>query len=355
MDFNGYLMSGDKVLSQIQNGYLLQKDHPLLPLYLASGGDLEKWLTSRAIDRYRPNSRILKKILRLTDSSDVAAVLRAHAATITDNYWVKRDSESELTYEQIKFTEDSFAEVALTGSFSSYTKQYTEAQLKSNSPELTNIGSYEKCWRIKNGEWWLYKAGTALERFSELFIAGLGKLLDFDMAEYLPHDTFIKTRDFTKGVFNFEPASSIVGEEEDYEFNYDRLTALSPNLGKPYLDILFMDALCFNVDRHTKNYGILRSQSTGEILGMAPNFDNNIALISRGYGPDPTATNGILIDMFVELLSEKGLSYPLPVLDKAALRNLAECTLPDETIDREYVISMISERWQRTVEKISKL
>ena len=62
------------------------------------------------------------------------------------------------------------------------------------------------------------------------------------------------------------------------------------SLGREYLDILFMDALCFNMDRHTKNYGILRDRDTGKVLRMAPNFDNNIALISRGYGADPRNT-----------------------------------------------------------------
>ena len=43
-----------------------------------------------------------------------------------------------------------------------------------------------------------------------------------------------------------------------------------------------MDSLCLNMDRHTQNFGVLRDVDTGALLRLAPNYDNNVALISRG-------------------------------------------------------------------------
>lgn len=354
MEYDGYLLSGNTPVARIQGGRILPLDIARMPLYLAAGGRFEDWLVSRAIDRHRPNSRILKKVLRLTDSSDAAAVLRAHAATITDNYWI-RSVEDGLSYDDVRFKEDTFAEIALTGSFSSYSKAYEKSQLAAGSPELTNIGSYEKCWRIENGVWWLYKNGSPLERFSELFIARLGKALGFSMAEYQPDGNTIKTPDFTKGKYNYEPAAAIVGDEEDYTLNYDRLVKLDRSFGRQYMDILYMDALCFNVDRHTQNYGILRDRSGGKIIRMAPNFDNNIALISRGYGTDAQSTNGFLIDLFVDFLEERGLTYHPPALDELIVREIAQAVLPDEDIDRNYVTQMVLERGQRLENKLELL
>lgn len=354
MEYNGYLLSGNTPVAQIRRGQIVPLDKSRMPLYLLAGGKLEDWLVSRAIDRHRPNSRILKKVLRLTDSSDSAAALRVHGATITDNYWIRSESEDALDYEAVRFKEDTFAEIALTGSFSSYSRVYENARIAAGSPELTNIGSYEKCWRIWNGGWWLYKSGTPTERFSELFIAKLGEAASLSMAAYLPEGDFVKTPDFTEGLYNYEPAASLVGDEEDYALNYDRLAALHPSLGKQYLDILYMDALCFNMDRHTQNYGILRDRATGEIVRMAPNFDNNIALISRGYGPDARQTNGFLIDLFVELLEDRQLKYPYPVLDEETVRKIAWNTLPEEDIDREYVAEMVLERRQRLERKMEQ-
>ena len=47
--------------------------------------------------------------------------------------------------------------------------------------------------------------------------------------------------------------------------------------------MLFLDTICANPDRHTFNFGILRETVSGKIIGLAPNFDSNMALISRGY------------------------------------------------------------------------
>lgn len=93
MEYNGYLFSGNDPVAKIRRGEIVPLDGARMPLYLAAGGSFETWLESRAIDQHRPNSRILKKILRLTDSSDAAAVLRAHAATVTDNDWVQLEGK----------------------------------------------------------------------------------------------------------------------------------------------------------------------------------------------------------------------------------------------------------------------
>ena len=174
------------------------------------------------------------------------------------------------------------------------------------------------------------------------------------MAKYRESGDYVKTRDFTERCLNFEPAAAIVGEDEDYVLNYERFTALKPSLGKEYLDILFMDALCFNMDRHTKNYGVLRDRTTGEVLCMAPNFDNNIALISRGYGSDPSKTSPMLIDAFLDVLREKRLPYSAPTLNLEELNRLTHSILPSADIRRDYVVSMVENRWQLLVDGIAE-
>ena len=115
---------------------------------------------------------------------------------------------------------------------------------------------------------------------------------------------------------------------------------------KPF-DILFMDALVFNVDRHTQNYGLLRSRETGEILSMAPNFDNNMALISRGYASDLSNIANPLIGQFQELLREKSIQYPVPKLTKETLETIVNEIMPDAEIRRDYVVRFVWQNYER--------
>ena len=46
-----------------------------------------------------------------------------------------------------------------------------------------------------------------------------------------------------------------------------------------FREMVVMDAVMANVDRHAGNYGFLVNNATGEILRMAPLFDHNMACL----------------------------------------------------------------------------
>lgn len=337
---NGTLMSRDTQVAQVKDGNLEVINEALLPLNLKRTGYLEGWLESRAIDRHRTNSRLLKKALRLSNYDDVSMVLKVNAATITDTYWFKGDEESTLTYRDIVFKENLFDKLALYGDPDSFNLKY------SPTPELTNIGSYEKCWRLIDGHWWLYKQGNDLERFSEMFIYELGKALGFSMAEYELDGKYIRSRDFTDGAsVNYEAANGLVGDNDDYIFNFDAFETLFPDTAKQYVTLIYLDTLCFNMDRHTENYGILRDVQTGAVLSLAPNFDNNIALLSRGYPKNEYRKNDKLIELFQELLLKrpKALQYftkqIIPKLDRNLI--LSCCDKIPVKVDRDFLCNFI--------------
>ena len=66
---NGWIMSGDTAVASFHGRVVTPILPERCPLCFQKGGDLEIWLESRAIDRHRTNSRILKRILRLGDTS----------------------------------------------------------------------------------------------------------------------------------------------------------------------------------------------------------------------------------------------------------------------------------------------
>ena len=50
--------------------------------------------------------------------------------------------------------------------------------------------------------------------------------------------------------------------------------------------MLVFDALIYNEDRHFGNFGLLRNNHTGDILGPAPIFDNGLSLFNYAMPDD---------------------------------------------------------------------
>ena len=343
----GFVMSCNTPVAQFSGRAVTPTLPERAPLCFTTGGDLEEWLEMRAVDRHRKNGRILKRLPRLGDTTDLNTALCVHGAKITDNYWIKTRDEQDLKWEDVHFSQDYFADVALRGSIDTFTRHYTPEQLHTPTPELTNTGSFEKCWRFIDGKWVMFKRGSEKELFSEFFVSELGKKLGFPMAGYRIIDGCAATADFTKGRLNFEPMAYLSGENEEFVDNYKVLKRLHPGLEREYLDILFMDALVYNVDRHTQNFGILRDGKTGDILSMAPNFDNNMALISRGYAEDLLQTPNEMVNMFRELLDTERIPYPFPDLAESLVRDVASKVMPGANIDREYVVKFVMANFRK--------
>ena len=298
MNITGTLMSEDRIIATIKNGEITSADNNLLPLYLKRTGNVERWLASRAIDAHRTNSRLLKRALRLRTKDDAQTALAVNAATATDRYWFRPEG-STARYEDIRFKENYFDMLALRGDPNGFSYR------PSRTPELTNTGSFEKCWRLIDGAWWMYKSGNQNEYFSELFICRLGEKLGFPMTHYEMDGDYIRSADFTNGAaLNFEPISALMGENEDYSDCFDAIYEISPELAEQYLRIVWLDTICYNMDRHTENFGFLRDIHSGEIVSMAPNYDNNIALISRGYPNSVSRETDGLIRFFREFLEQ---------------------------------------------------
>lgn len=324
-NINGEIMLENRVVAKVQNNALTFFDSNLAPLFAEHRGDVKEWLKNRAIDSHRTNSRLLKKILRLKEHDDISTVLSVHAVSLTDRYWFRETGET-LCWDDVRFKENLFADLALKGDSASFNIK------PSLTPELTNTGSYEKCWKNINGEWWLYKAGNQKERFSELFVYKLGDMLGFPMAVYEADGDYVRSKDFTNNAsVNLEPICSIVGDDEDYNRSFNVCRAISEDVAKDYLKMIYLDTLCFNRDRHTKNYGFLRDINTGAILSLAPNYDNNLSLIANDC-PDVSRINDGLIRFFSDFINS----------NETAAKMLTEMNIHKVSVsDIENIISSI--------------
>lgn len=176
------------------------------------------------IDRSIPASRSgVRRALETLDLPNTQMLLtRCFGLSLSDQYWV-RPEYSGLEWKQINFFEDPFSENVgdvLLG------KAADAAGFDLRSPDNTSDGYLKKRWKIIGGKRCLLKAGSNL---------------------------------FMQQPFN-EAAASLVDQ------------------------MIVLDYLIANEDRHQNNFGLIRDANTLEWLGAAPIFDSGSSL---GYDKLP--------------------------------------------------------------------
>lgn len=350
-EYTGYVMSGNTVVAEFNKGVLVPPTHKLCPLVIKRTNSIYEFLKSRSIDSGRTNSRLLRKVLNINVKDDTLVSLCSYAASISDNYWFK-PKHSKLKYEDISFNNDIFFDTALKGVITIYPKKLIL------TPELTTNGSYEKGWRNIDGNWWLYKVGTVNERYSEVFYSRLFEKLNLPTAHYEIDGNYIRTANFAKGV-NFEPMVSLVGDNEDVEYIYDALNKINHQIALDYLKLITFDVVLNNVDRHNENCGILRDKETGEIISLAPNYDDNLSLISRNTTLIATEQEGFLSLFLKTIRKSKKIKEGLkeiefPIITSNLLRSIHEEIGLEIEVDFEAIERYIMFRYETVIKAINK-
>lgn len=260
----------------------------LCPAVIFKGASLEGWIKSRSIDVHRSHSRQLYRVLRIRTENitdEIADLInRGHGVSITDNWWIKEESE-QIDYSSLRTYNEEIADIAFYGSHPSksfFAKGYSE---------LGTLGSYEKAWRFIDGSWYMLKNGNKAELISEYYAYCFLKALNVPVAEYKVQrkpsetgltDEWIVSKDYSENAkYDFEPFFNYFGDNEDYDYIIGKMEKQFPSLIKPYVMMCFIDALLLNTDRHNHNAGFLRDSENGRILGMSPLYDFNQSLASR--------------------------------------------------------------------------
>lgn len=338
------IMSKDIIVGEYSDGKYKAIDALREPLFLKTTGDFERWLSERCLDTSRAHSRLLVRITNTSSLSPAEISLKVNAAKITDTYWV-REKGSSLTYEEVLFHTDELAMTALHGNSDGFKYR------KGDTPELTNTGSYEKCWLKKNSGWCLLKKENPREAFSEIFTSEFARNLGFRSVQYAydEKNSSVVSKDFTnEGNLCLEEAAGIIGEDhDDFEKNYQVFSEMRPGFAEEYQRLLFIDAVCMNYDRHSYNYGVMRDPDSGEIISMAPNYDNNLSLYTN-----PACDRGECLPAFVKDYADFFERHPFKAPAMQEIMTAAEkaydtayAEIPEQLLDfadKEKVMSFIT-------------
>jgi len=141
-------------------------------------------------------------------------------------------------------------------------------------PTLYVNGYLPKQWLDKDR---LYKSKEKHEVMCYKLCDGMG----IPAAQVEEYEDGIVVYNFTTSDLMFEPADSAgLFDPEDFT-----PSDLFKTFGLFAYDMLFIDALTGNGDRHSGNFGFLRNANTGEYVGHAPLFDFDHAFGSKSI-PD---------------------------------------------------------------------
>lgn len=317
----GYVMCENTVTAKFEKGVMVDINPTLAPLVIQRTHSLEEFLKLRVMDMSRTNARILKKVLQIEVDEDYKTALYSYALSISDHYWFK-PKHSKLKYKEVVFDNDSLFETSLKGEVNVF---FNKAKL---SPEITTTGSFEKGWRYIDGEWWLYKKGNERQIFSEMFCSYFAELMSLSSVAYELDGEYIRCKNFSPCT-NFEPMAALAGDNDRYDYVFGILYGIREDLARDYLKLILFDTIVNDIDRHNENYGLLRDPDSGTILALAPNFDNNLALIATTERLNSPSKDGF-IKVFTDFIKK----------NEVARSMLHEISIPDIDLEDLMLIAL---------------
>lgn len=268
----------------------------LFPLDLRLTGEgILAWLKNRVIPRHRAYVEEILKTLGLSVGNTKGIIDVCKGLSLNDSYWIVPHG-FEKTFAACNLYENEFSEVLSIAAYTGIGKTGNGIYNFTRSPELTTDGMLPKTWRrTKGSNIYLYKGGTSgaantgNEPYCEFYSYQIAKTMGLNAVqydlEYLNEMLVSKCKLFTDIHTAFIPARQLLSTGGLQEcFNY--YTRLGRVFSDTVASMLILDAVIYNDDRHLGNFGLLRNNRTGKIVGPAPIFDNHFALFNYAMPDD---------------------------------------------------------------------
>lgn len=254
-----------------------------LPLGMSPTSEsLTRWLRHRTIPANRAYAQNFLSKNGLSENDFIGILQICKGLSLTDCYWVTYPNDQK-TFAEVNLFDNRFSQVLSQIAFTGYGS--SPASKFRSSPEFTTNGMLPKAWRRKEGKVLLYKGGTSglantgKEPYSEFYAAQVAEAMG------IPHVTYGLSKWkgqlcstcelFTSKDISFVPASTLISTSKisqiiDWFDDHGWKNDLA--------DMLVLDAIIRNTDRHLGNFGFLVDNHTNQLLRPAPIFDNGLSL-----------------------------------------------------------------------------
>lgn len=284
--------------------------------------EIRHFFAGRTLSLSRDNAKqILQSIQgkqRLTEEESYQLSIRCRGVSVSDNFWVKKDDEG-ISFEDINIRENPLTQTAfqicIKGTPISLQHELLAADLSTN-------GMFRKTWQREGGHLWLYKSDKTANYLNTKAELEVSRLLDDSNIAHISYtaetkeDVFCcKCKCFTNNSISFVDAEQI----EQYCVHHgETLLEWIKKQGweQQFANMVVIDYLFLNPDEHRNNWGFLVDSNQNRILGLAPLFDNNQALLAlyfkkeKEFGEliyDPTGKT--ILESAIEWLPKSNVTF----------------------------------------------
>lgn len=289
-----FIMNKDRVVVDFDIISYMILSYSQLP-YGCTVDTLYNWIMSRIKIRCVRNVEEFFVSLDLKTVADIIDVF--HCVSLQDTFWVKRGSDS-LNWRDVSPFRNNYTDLISHYALEGRLIGLRQSNTKYFSPVVGTDGTFPHTWKYVDSTNIIFiKAGTkytlggrnsGMEPFSEYFASKLCDYLGFNHVTYTIRrhirqdkrvDTVTECKCFTTEKHGSVSAASLGLSSYEEIINFSRNPGVDSY--NTVLDMLFLDCLLLNTDRHFGNIEFIMDTDSLNILKVVPIFDNNFSLLPR--------------------------------------------------------------------------
>lgn len=264
-----------------------EENKHLLPLDMeTTSNSIYRWICHRIIPKNRAYSQNFLSKCGLSINRPMNIISVSKGLSLNDCYWVVEEG-FDGTYDNFNLYDNRFSQVLALIAFTGYGSSIRT--LLALCPEFTTNGMLPKCWRRVYSKVNLYKGGTmgasntGNEPYSEFYACQIADALGISAVNYKlskwKGELCSVCELFTSKEYSFMPVGRIVTKG-----GFEAVRDFYKSMGEDYVnalnDMIVLDAIICNTDRHFGNFGFLVDNITNKIVAPAPLFDHGNSLFN---------------------------------------------------------------------------
>jgi len=316
---------------------------------------LDDWLAGRSIPASRHNVTRLMSDLGVT--APAALALQSYGLSLSDQYWIKPINQN-LMWEDINFFQNDFSDDI--GRILLGEKDSRDPDINVKSPDNSSDGVLRKRWTIQNEKRILIKGADTKHQlqqvpFNEVIASQIMAKLNIKHIPYtqifMNNNPYSLCEIFTTIDTEYITAWSVLKafKRNANLSEYEQILRNCENLGARNIrhkieEMLVLDYIIANTDRHLGNFGFIRNANTLEYEGFAPIFDSGASLWCDGSPIGGIATSKPFKKWHsnqIKLVTDLSWYNPIP---ESELTEIITNTLSKNTYIKDVRIGISEER-----------